>query len=85
VEIFYEKCAVNVQKLGRGDNFGFLSFFSGKPRTASVKSLEFTTVFQLTRDKFIERLEDFPSEKVTNYSLQLSLSNNSLSIRKRIV
>lgn len=68
MEIFYEKCAVNVQKLGRGDNFGFLAFFSGRPRTASVKSLEFTTIFQLTREKFIERLEDYPSEKVITFS-----------------
>jgi len=81
VEIFYEKCAVNVQKLGRGNNFGFLSFFSGRSRTASVKSLEFTTVFQLTREKFIERLEDYPSEKVL---FENSLAPNSFD-RKHIV
>lgn len=78
IEIFYEKCAVNVQKLGRGDNFGFLSFFSGRARAASVKSLEFTTVFQLTREKFIERLEEFPSEKETYCMIKdsITLYNN---------
>ena len=63
-EIFYDKCIVNVQNLSRGDNFGAIAFFSGNERTASVKSIEFTTVFQLTREKFLERLENFPSEKV---------------------
>eukprot|EP00330_Aristerostoma_sp_ATCC50986_P004416 CAMPEP_0114580904 /NCGR_PEP_ID=MMETSP0125-20121206/5074_1 /TAXON_ID=485358 ORGANISM="Aristerostoma sp., Strain ATCC 50986" /NCGR_SAMPLE_ID=MMETSP0125 /ASSEMBLY_ACC=CAM_ASM_000245 /LENGTH=253 /DNA_ID=CAMNT_0001772701 /DNA_START=1443 /DNA_END=2204 /DNA_ORIENTATION=+ len=68
VDIHYERCDVSLQKLARGRTFGGISFFSGKPRTAGAKSLEFTTVFFLKREIFLEKLEEFPIEKET-YSM----------------
>ena len=65
VEIYYDKSNLSLQKIEKGTSFGFLSFFSGQPRTASAKSLEFTTVFILNREKFLSKLEEFHTEKVT--------------------
>jgi len=62
--LFYERCDVSIQKLGKGATFGGIEFFSGKPRTSSAKSLEFTTVFYLTQEKFFEKMNEIPIEKV---------------------
>lgn len=64
VDIFYERCDMSLQKLSKGHSFGGIAFFSGNPRTSSARSLEFTTVFYLPREKFIQKLVDFPIEKV---------------------
>jgi len=64
VEIYYDKSDLSLQKIDKGKSFGFLSFFSGQPRTASAKSLEFTTVFILGRAQFLSKLEEFHTEKV---------------------
>lgn len=64
VDMCYERCGVSLMKLKKKASFGFTSFFSGRARDCTVKSLEFTTVFQLKRHKFMEKLETFPSEKV---------------------
>jgi len=63
VEIYYDKSDLSLQKIDKGKSFGFLSFFSGQPRTASARSLEFTTVFILNREKFLSKLEEFHTEK----------------------
>jgi len=68
VDICYERCGTSLYKLRKGEACGLHSFFSGTARNITAKSIEFTTVFQLPRDKFLEKLEPFPTEKVTFFN-----------------
>jgi len=70
VEIYYEKSDLSLQQIEKGKSFGFLSFFTGQPRTASARSLEFTTVFILTREKFFKQFEEFHTDKVIKRSFK---------------
>lgn len=87
VDIFYDRCEVSLQKLGKGRTFGGLGFFSNCPRTASAKSLEFTTVFYLKRELFLQKLEQYPIENETyrmifdSISLQLPEAYQYLDLR----
>ena len=64
VDLCYERCGISLEKVMKGGAFGYVSFFSSRPREETAKSLEFTTVFQLRQEKFIERLENYQTEKV---------------------
>ena len=64
VDLCYERCGISLEKIKKGGAFGYVSFFTSKARQETAKSLEFTTVFQLRQEKFIERLENYQSEKV---------------------
>ncbi|CDW85301.1 UNKNOWN [Stylonychia lemnae] len=44
----------------KDDYFGEIGFFSGCPRTNTVKSRDFTEVLTIKRDKFLEIAEDYP-------------------------
>lgn len=48
-----------IETLTSGESFGEISFFTGKQRTASVKSKEFTTILLLKRKDFLEVIENF--------------------------
>ncbi|KAL4466997.1 hypothetical protein ABPG74_010594 [Tetrahymena malaccensis] len=70
VEIFIETQSANQQKpdykslvtLKQGQSFGELSFFTGMPRSVSIRSKEFTTLLMIKRDNFIELLQNFNSD-----------------------
>jgi len=64
VDLCYERCGTSLQKIKKGEACGMDSFFSGKPRSITAKSLEFTSAFQLQRQRFLEKLELFATEKV---------------------
>lgn len=62
----------NNQKLlmfGKGDSFGILSFFTGQRRKASVKSINFSDIFYLDRDEFVEELKTHQLDLVNEISL----------------
>ena len=44
----------------KDDWFGEIGFFSGFPRTNTIKSRDFTEVLTIKREKFLEIAEDFP-------------------------
>ena len=59
VEIFAnsgKEAPLNVKLLGVGDYFGEVAFFSGKNRFLSARSKDFTTLFCINREEFIEVL-----------------------------
>ncbi len=62
MELVYGKCNIRVGLLGKTDIFGFMGFFAEAPRMLSAKSLEFTTLFELSHEVFIQKLKEFPSE-----------------------
>ncbi|KAL4510181.1 hypothetical protein ABPG72_010374 [Tetrahymena utriculariae] len=70
VEIFIETQSINQQKpdyktlvtLKQGQSFGELSFFTGMPRSVSVRSKEFTTLLMIKRENFIELLQNYSSD-----------------------
>jgi len=65
VEAYYARLGLSLGVLEKQGAFGFVSFFDGKSRPNDQRSLEFTTVFQLRHDTFMEKLREFPSERVT--------------------
>ncbi|KAL4466998.1 hypothetical protein ABPG74_010595 [Tetrahymena malaccensis] len=48
--------------LSVGQSFGEISFFSGKPRSMSIKSLEFTTLLYIKRIDFLQSIKNFPED-----------------------
>ncbi len=64
VEAYYARLGLSLGVLEKRGAFGFVSFFNGKSRPNDQRSLEFTTVFQLKQETFLEKLKEFPSERV---------------------
>ncbi|KAL4467000.1 hypothetical protein ABPG74_010597 [Tetrahymena malaccensis] len=48
--------------LTAGQSFGEISFFTGQPRTACVKSREFTTIQLINRQEFLNELQNFQKD-----------------------
>jgi voltage-gated potassium channel len=51
-----------INTLGPGDFFGEIALFTAGPRTASVRAVEFTEVYWLSKDAFQDVTTRFPSE-----------------------
>jgi tetratricopeptide (TPR) repeat protein len=51
---------VELAKLWPSEFFGEISFLTGKPRTATIETLEDTTVLEMTEDKLAALLEKHP-------------------------
>ena len=85
VEIFSDNSEVVIKTLGVGDHFGEIGFFTGKSRLFSVRSCDFTTLFVINREEFIEVLrknsDDF--EKFCMIKDQILLYGNYLPLRIR--
>lgn len=64
VNIYYHKCDRVLKTLAKGEYFGEMSFFSGLPRTAGAKSVNFTSVYSIQRERFIEAVQHFPQDRV---------------------
>ena len=75
----------NLRKLGPGECFGELGFFTGQPREASARSLEFISVFMIKRHDFMEiiRENDDDYQKFCMIRDQIMLYNNCQSLRLR--
>ena len=56
-------------KFKEGDNFGELAFFTGKSRSCSAKSKDFTTLFSIKRTSFLKLLSTNPDDYVKYYIL----------------
>ena len=68
-----------------GENFGEVEFFTGKTRMASAKSKDFTTLFSINRDEFIQILKNNPEDfdKFCMIKDQIELYNNYNSLKIR--
>lgn len=69
VDIYHEKSirtteVTKLNSLHKGQNFGEISFFSGRSRSASAKATDFTTILSLHREDFLKVLEHFPEDRV---------------------
>ena len=62
VEILRGKGLGRIRTLGPGDFFGEIALFTEGPRTASVRAIEFSEVYWLTKSAFQRVAERFPSE-----------------------
>jgi potassium-dependent mechanosensitive channel len=60
VEVFLEKANKHLTNLKTGDFFGELALIMGIPRTASVRTVENTTMFVVTREGFQKLLSSYP-------------------------
>ena len=88
VEIFLsrmEKTPHSLRKLNPGECFGELGFFTGQPREASARSLEFISVFTIKRVDFMEIIKenDDDYQKFCMIRDQIMLYNNCQSLRLR--
>ena len=62
VEIFYESSDIRspniiVKKLGPGEIFGELAFFSNKERATCARSCDFTSIFAINKEDFLAIIE----------------------------
>lgn len=67
VEIFLESTCINapvlsLKILNKGDIFGEISFFSDQERRSCARSIDFTTVYIIKRDEFLNLLEKYPRD-----------------------
>ena len=88
VELFAnsgKEAPLNVKLLGVGDYFGEVAFFSGKNRFLSARSKDFTTLFCINREEFIEVLrknsDDF--EKFSMMQDQILYYDNYFPLKLR--
>jgi len=65
VELFSLYSNSHVNDLDRGAYFGEISFFSGQPRAASARAVDFTSVYYIERNEFLNFIQKFPLEKVS--------------------
>ena len=84
VELYTESGAV-LKELGMGEHFGELAFFSGQPRSLSARSKDFTTLFAINWEEFIDVLkrnsEDF--EKFCMIRDQIIIYQNYFPLKIR--
>jgi CRP-like cAMP-binding protein len=52
----------NLRQYVAGESFGEYSFFSGLPRSANIRSNEFSILVEIKRSEFIEILKKFPED-----------------------
>ena len=76
---------IMVKELGVGEHFGEIGFFSGKARSLSAKSMDFTTLFSINRKEFREVLiknsDDF--EKFCMIQDQIVFYENYFTLKIR--
>lgn len=89
VEVFlsrYDKTNPHsLRKLKQGECFGELGFFSGQPREASARSLEFISVFMIKRADFVEIIKENEDDyqKFCMIRDQIMLYNDCRGLRLR--
>lgn len=59
VDIFYMKTGVVVDRKEKKDYFGEISFYSSLKRSASAKSVSFSSIFFINQVSFLNRLKSF--------------------------
>jgi hypothetical protein len=63
VEVYHEKTNTSFTELSEGHLFGEISFFTGEPRKSSVKSLEYSELFSLSKFDFIQTINSIPKDR----------------------
>ena len=63
IDFYLPKCHNVALSLNQGDHFGEVAFFTEMPRTLTAKSLNYSRLLILNRDKFVETLNDFPLDR----------------------
>ena len=78
VEIYNHYSYSLYEVLERGRYFGEISFFTGSRRTANIRSNDFSAIFFIAREEFIDILEDHPRdrEKFCLIKDRIMLENN---------
>ncbi|CAD8160415.1 unnamed protein product [Paramecium octaurelia] len=59
VDIFYKKTGVVIDQKRKNQYFGEISFYSNLPRSASTRSANFSSVFQIFQNQFQKSLKEF--------------------------
>jgi len=62
IQIYLKDCNKILKNVGKNNYFGEISFFTAKPRTASAKSLNFSELFRLDRDRFLDIAGNFGAD-----------------------
>jgi len=63
LELFFPKSQTAWLSLKKESHFGEFSFFTQSPRIFQAKSVDFTHLIFLRRDRFLESLEQFPHDR----------------------
>ncbi|CAD8080266.1 unnamed protein product [Paramecium sonneborni] len=65
VDIFYKKTGIVIEQKCRNDYFGEISFYSNMPRSASSRSVNFSSIFQIFQVLFQQNLKGFQDSTQT--------------------
>ncbi|CAD8150179.1 unnamed protein product [Paramecium octaurelia] len=84
VDIFYKKTGIVVDQKRRNEYFGEISFYSNMPRSASSRSVNFSSIFQIYQDQFQKSLKEFQDSSQNSKGRIYDLEQYYL-IRNKIV
>ena len=82
IEIFHYLCLTKFKVLSKSGYFGEIGFFLNIPRTASAKSRNFSELFALTRDDFLEMIKTMPKDKEKFEIIERNFINYGISVLK---
>ncbi|MGF1491845.1 MAG: mechanosensitive ion channel domain-containing protein [Microcoleaceae cyanobacterium] len=84
VEVLSEKANKHIRDLYAGDFFGELALMMGIPRSASIRALETTVVFVVSRDVFQSFLSSYP-KLADQIAQKLAERNQELMQRRQML
>ncbi|CAD8113839.1 unnamed protein product [Paramecium sonneborni] len=70
VDIYFQKTNITVDKKGKNEFFGEISFYSGQKRTASAKSVDFSNIFIINSINFLNLARSNSNEVQTYFKIR---------------
>ncbi|OMJ93410.1 hypothetical protein SteCoe_3655 [Stentor coeruleus] len=82
VEVFHHFSSTTFKHLNKFSHFGEISFFTSLPRTASVKSWNYSEVLYLRQHEFFQILDSMPRDKDRMITLKRNLQIYGIGVLK---
>lgn len=82
VEVFHHFSSTTFKHLNKFSHFGEISFFTSLPRTASVKSYNYSEVLYLRQHEFFHILDSMPRDKDKMTTLRRNLKIYGIGVLK---
>ncbi|CAD8075287.1 unnamed protein product [Paramecium primaurelia] len=84
VDIFYKKTGIVIDQKRKNDYFGEISFYSNMQRSASTRSVNFSSIFKIAQSQFYQSLKAFQDSIQTTSCRNFDLERYQM-IRNKIV
>ncbi|CAD8206842.1 unnamed protein product [Paramecium pentaurelia] len=70
VDIYFQKTNITVDKKGKNEFFGEISFYSAHKRTASAKSVDFSNIFRINSSDFLKLARSHSNDVQTYFKIR---------------